>query len=145
MSLFSDSESTGSGRSEGEAEQAMVWDGDSGYDEAWLHGMVEQVDVWMKLSTPALYSKWQALNTMTLMYHRSLRDMSVELEREELQVHLLRESYARLAAEKDRVAALLTQAVSEKERAEGLLRCIDAMTQEEMSKWEYVDSDSDCG
>lgn len=136
---FSDSESTG-GESTNSTEEQLA---QNSYDEAWLAKMIESLDMWMKMSTPAMYTKWKAFCNMTLMYYRSSRDLQGELEKEEMEVHVFKEAFLRMQAEKESIQALLDKTEAARARAQDTLDTVNAMVHDHMEKWEMVDGESD--
>lgn len=136
---FSDNESTGT-----ESEQSEQEEGghstDSSQDETWLLSMMQPLDAWMRLSTPALYHKWRAFSNLTLMYHRAARDLRADLEGDELQLHLLREMCGRMEAEKESVQAMLSRVAREKEDVELKLTEVEAeLARSDLHRWELVE------
>lgn len=133
MNTFSDSESTGSesGVVEGGGGSGVEGgDTDSITDETWLRDMMAQVDAHLVLSAPApIYSKWKAICSLTLLYHRTLRDTQREQEQEQRQLHDARTALASVTQEHEALSTLFAS--------------LQQMMDEEMSKWEMVSSDDE--
>lgn len=141
---FSDSESTGAESTSSTATaEGEEQSGRSSYDEVWLVQMIESLDLWMSLATPTIYNKWKAFCNMSLMYYRSSRDLQAELEKEEMEVHALRQAFTRMTAEQESMQAMLEQTEAARARAQGTLDAVNSMVHEHMEKWEMVEGESE--
>lgn len=125
MNTFSDSESSGSECGVGEG----GGDTDSIADAKWLSDMMVQVDAHVQSAPAPVYSKWKALCSLLLLYHRTLRDTQREQEQEQRQL--------------DDTRAALANVTKEHESLGALFGTLQKMLDDEMGKWEIVSSDEE--